>query len=440
MITRMKYILIILLTGFAHTIIAQRSFTLNDAVREGLANNFEIQIEKKTVDIAGIQNSWGNAGMWPSVSLRIGMDNSLNDRFNETNQTGAFTGAVQANWTLFDGFAVRIRKHRLEQLEALSGGNAAVVIENTIQAIILGYHKVLLEQERLDVLKQVMDLSKDRYDYITHRAELGAGSTFEVSQAKGDYLTDKTNYLNQEMNVRSSKRILSILMALPPESEFELTSELEASTQDYQLASVKEKMLANNRTLKNQYLNLTILDQAIALERSGRYPTLSLGTGISTTYYPDALNTNDNIAAFSGSYSLYANLSLSYNLFNGGMVNRNIEIAKINKAIGEVRTADMISRLTNQLFDFYDLYMVRVELFQLQQENLQTAQLNMDISTEKYRTGAISSFDFRNAQRTYLETAMAQLQSVYNLIETNTNLVRITGGMIDEEDAGNTMN
>ncbi len=432
MIQYIKHTIIACISLVSVGAFAQQKMSLNEAILQGLMNNFEIQIEQKSYEISQVQNSWGNAGMWPSINLRLGMNNSLNDRFNETNQTSAFTGAVQADWLLFDGFAVRIRKHRLEDLERISGGNAAVVVENTIQAIILGYNKALLEKERLNVLESVMNLSKDRYDYIQHKFDLGAGSTFEVSQAKGDWLTDKTNFLTQEMNLKSSKRQLSYLLALPPETAIELTSELQPSLMDYQLAALKDKMEAENRTLQNQYLNLAVLDKAIALEQSGRYPSLSLGTGISSNYYPEGLNTNDNIAALSGSYSLYANLSLSYNIFNGNQVNRNIKIARIQEEIGTVQLADMKSRLVNQLYDFYYLYNVRKELYDLQVENLETAKLNMDISTEKYRNGAITSFDFRNTQRTFLETSLRQIQSIYDLIDTNTNIVRITGGIIAE--------
>nr|WP_321410602.1 TolC family protein [uncultured Carboxylicivirga sp.] len=428
-----QYIIVIaILTTTPNWMLAQQKMTLNDAILTGLANNFDIKVGEMNYEISKIQNSWGNAGKWPSVTLSLGMNNSLNDRFNETNETGYFSGSVMANWLLFDGFAVNIRKSRLQYLEQISGGNAAVIVENTIQAIILGYNTVLLEMERLKVLESVMNLSKDRYDYIQHKAEFGVGSTYEVSQAKGDWLTDRANYLNQEMTVKSVKRQLSYLMALPPESNIEYTDILEPAVMEYELAALKDKMETENQTLKNQYLNLEVLDRALALEKSARYPSLSLSTGISSNYYPDVLNTSETAAAFSGSYSAILNLSLSYNLFNGNQVNRNIEIAQIQEQMGEVQIAEMKSRLTNQLYDYYALYSVRKELYELQTENLETAQINMDISTEKYRNGAISSFDYRNAQRTYLETALRQVQSVYNLIETNTNIIRITGGIIAE--------
>ncbi|MCU4165349.1 TolC family protein [Carboxylicivirga caseinilyticus] len=421
-----------ILTFSPNWMVAQQKMTLNDAILTGLANNFDIKVGEMNYEVSKIQNSWGNAGRWPSITLSLGMNNSLNDRFNETNETGYFSGSIMANWLLFDGFAVNIRKSRLQYLEQISGGNAAVIVENTIQAIILGYNTILLEMERLKVLESVMNLSKDRYDYIQHKAEFGVGSTYEVSQAKGDWLTDRANYLNQEMTVKSVKRQLSYLMALPPESDIEYTGILEPVAMEYELAALKDKMETENQTLKNQYINLEVLDRALALEKSARYPSLSLSTGISSNYYPDALNTSETAAAFSGSYSAILNLSLSYNLFNGNQVNRSIEIAQIQEQIGEVQIEEMKSRLTNQLYDYYDLYSVRKELYELQTENLETAQINMDISTEKYRNGAISSFDYRNAQRTYLETALRQVQSVYNLIETNTNIIRITGGIIAE--------
>lgn len=431
-ISRYQVALLALFFVFTHPVRAQEQMTLNDAILKGLMNNFEIQIEQKNNEISRVQNTWGNAGRWPSVTLQAGMNNSLNDQFGTVNETGSFTAGVAVNWILFDGFAVRIRKHRLEDLEKMSDGNAVIVVENSIQAIILGYNKALLEKERLDVFESVMKLSKDRYDYIQHKFDLGAGSSYEVLQAKGDWLTDKTNFLNQEMTLKSAKRQLSYLLALAPETDLELTSTLQPTLMEYQLGVIKDKMETENQTLQNQYLNLAVLDKAIALEQSARYPRFSLNTGGSTNHYPDALNTNETTAFARGSYSIYANLALSYNLFDGNRVNRNVEISRIQKEIGSIQLEDVKSRLVNQLYDFYDLYNVRKELYLLQVENLETAQLNLEISTEKYRNGAISSFDFRNTQRAYLETALRQIQSIYNLIDANTNIVRITGGIISE--------
>lgn len=426
---------ILLISSHGEMASAQDALSLPDAIIRGLENNYKMRIDKSRTTIAAKQNTWGAAGAYPSISLNGAFNNSFDDRLGENNQTGLLKGGIALNWTLFNGFAVRIRKDQLNILEEVSAGNAVLVIENTIQAIVLSYHKILLEKERLKVLQQVMQLSKDRYDYIQNRVEMGAGSTYEALQAKNAWLTDKSLFINQEMVYRSSKRELSYLLADPQLMNYELTDSLSTVDASYPLDALKEKMTAYNQTLKNQYLNLMVLQKHIALEQSGRYPSVSLNSGGDYSHYPEALNTSENIKNLSGSYSAYANLSLRYNLFNGNQVNRNIQIAKIEQEIGETQLEDIRHQLSNQLIDLYDLFEVRKELAHIAGENLKTAELNLQISTDKYKNGVINSFNFRDVQKTYLQTALSELNAIYQLIASHVDLIRITGGIITEYDA-----
>lgn len=53
------------------------------------------------------------------------------------------------------GFGMFVQKDRLELLEALSEGNSAVVIENTIQATILVYFNAQLQSEKKRTFSKV---------------------------------------------------------------------------------------------------------------------------------------------------------------------------------------------------------------------------------------------------------------------------------------------
>jgi len=88
--------------------------------------------------------------------------------------------------------------------------------------------------------------------------------------------------------------------------------------------------------------------------------------------------------------------------------------------------------LSNQLASSLEMYNVRKEMYVLAEENLKAAELNLSISKEKYKTGAINSFNYRDIQILYMNVAIARLNSIYNLINANTTLVKLTGGLIGE--------
>jgi len=427
-------ILNILISG---KINAQQSITLQDAISIGLENNYGIRIEKSNVEIAQKQNNWQYAGAYPSINFGMGFNNSFNERNNAFNETSVVQPSLRVNWTLFNGFAVRINKSRFGLLESLSEGNSVMVIENTIQAIILGYYKIVLEKERLSVMKEVMDLSKDRYDYIQNRKDLGAGTTYELLQAKNAWLTDKSNFLNQQMIYRSAMRELGYLLGQKNVNEYTPADTLAPVLNNYTLSDLKNKMESNNTTLKNQYLNLALLEKNIDYEKSGRFPALTFSGGSNYNYYPEKMNDSyDNLQALNKTFSFYANFALSFNIYNGNRVHTNIKIAEIEKEIGDIRLEDMKHQLNNRLLNMYDLFEVRKELAVVAHENLETAKLNLEISTDKYKNGVINSFNFRDIQRSYLTTALYELSALYQLIASHTDLVRLTGGIITEYDNG----
>jgi outer membrane protein TolC len=64
--------------------------------------------------------------------------------------------------------------------------------------------------------------------------------------------------------------------------------------------------------------------------------------------------------------------------------------------------------------------------------SLETAQLNLDLSTERFKNGTINSFNFRDVQIQFINSEFNRLEAVYNLIDSHSELLRITGGIISE--------
>lgn len=248
-----KIILFILISSVAF---GQQELGLEQAIATGLANNYQIQIAEQNTIIAKNNNNLATAGKYPRVTANLNSSN----RFTVLNQPtlpqeiqGAesislgLSPNVDLQWVLFDGYKVRINKNRLEQLEELSMGNGKLVIENTINAIILAYYRAVIEQEKIGVFREVLKLSKDRYEYEVSKRDLGVGSTFNVLQVKDSYLNDSTNLLRQEMIYKAATRNLNLAMGEEDvEKVYDLITKLELDVQQYDLAPLKEKMLATN--------------------------------------------------------------------------------------------------------------------------------------------------------------------------------------------------
>ena len=406
----------------------EESLTLSNALQKALENNYGIIVSKSEVEIAGINNRWGNAGRYPTIAFTASSNNNK-ELLDDVSYNG-LSGRVGLNWTLFNGFRVNITKSKLEKLEQLAEGSSGVVVENTIQDVILAYYNILLQQKRLEVLRNLMKLSEDRYNYEKTKYDIGGSVTYNVLLAKNVYLEDKASYLNQEVVVRNAVRNLNFLLGEEVNQQWSFTIEFTSDTTEYKLGNLLDKMLANNQTLQNQYANLLLQQDEIKYQQGSLYPRLSLSAGVENTYSWTKSSQGNNS---SEGLSPYGNLTLSYDLFTAGNRKSAINIAKINQQITEIEMDEMKHSLTNQLYNEFEVYNLRKVLLNVADESLEAAEMNLQIAEEKFKSGAINSFNYRDIQLNYLNSALNQLQSVYNLIYSNTTLTRITGGFLNEE-------
>ncbi len=409
---------------------AQNQLSLNEAIENALENNYSIKIVRQNQRIAEIQNNWGTAGRYPYVNLSLGDDNSYNINEGDNTIANRFTGGASINWTLFDGFLVQINKQRYEELENLSENNTAIMVESTIQSVILAYYSVLLEKEKLQVYDDVMKLSEDRFRLAEDRKEFGTFVTYDVLQAQNAYLSDRSNYLLQQVTYKNALRDLNYLMADETGSSYNLTDSFSAIPVDYNLQDLKSQLFENNKVLQNQYVNQRLLENAWAAAKSAFSPTVDFRGGL--TGASQRIDNVNNGSNWNNSASIYGNFTLSFNLYSGGNRKRALQIAKINEDIGGIEINEMEHDLTNGLANLYEFYLVRTELLDVARENLAAAKLNLQISREKFESGAINSFNYRDVQNIYLNAALRELEAIYDFIDTHTALLRMAGVIIQE--------
>jgi outer membrane protein TolC len=428
-----KHTIFILLFLFGINLLPNIRLNLSDAIKLGLRNNYDIKIAKETLNFAELNNNWGTAGRYPSINLSLNSVNTINDDPSKTIPAGdrdkfnsyILSPAVNLNWVLFRGFSVQITKSKLNMLNKINAVSKEIVVENTIQAIILSYYKVILEREKLLITKKMVKLSKDRYNYVLSRKDLGLAVSYEVLNAKIAYLSDKANLLKQEMNLNNAKRTFKLVLGEDIDKKISLSEKFENPKNNFDMKRLLTKLYKNNKNLKNQYINQEILKNEIRLNKASYYPTVSLNSGISMNSigikYPDLPVIN------SKSYDYYVNFSISLNLFNGGNTRRAVASAKINERIGSLKISELRFSLKNRLNGLFDLYKLRKNLLDVSEENIKSAKLNLKMSLDRLKSGAISSFNYRDIQILYMNTAFGKLQALYNMIDTSTEILRLTG-------------
>ena len=435
----------------------QIPLSLSDAIRLGLERNYGIQIEKKNVDAAANNNSWGEAGRLPTVNITAQSQNSLRNQQSDNlffggqlfpgfelndQRTYGITPGANVAWNLFRGNRAVIDKRRLELLQAESAQNAEVVVANTIQSIILGYYLAKLEQQRLHEFKKQLNLSLDKFNYIKMKYDLGGAVTSEVLLEENNYLTDSSNYIMQQLSYKNTIRNLNVLLVVEDLNQpYDLMDPLRMEDAVYRYEDMINAAMADNVDLKKIYLTQSILEAEVGQQRAAIYPTLALNAGynwnrnvsnLTNARYSgpnvDYRNPPEPLISKTGTY--FANFTLTFTLSDGNRINRAIKNAVIREDIGKLRVDELKQSITKDIAEAYDQYRIRQQLYGMNKRKKDAAAVNLANSEGKFKNGSINSFDYRDVQNNYLSAAISELQSIYNLIDSKVTLMRLTGGLL----------
>ena len=437
----MNRLLIIIAFLSSFSALGQDSLSLKKAIEIGLQKNFDIQLTQKNVAINQIMNSWGEAGSLPQININVGQNNSISDQRNNPIsfapylfQSNDVSGNLALNWTIFNGFGIQANKNKLEQLQIQSENTATLAIENTIHGIILSYYQAKMQKEQLNLIFNLIQLSKEKYDQQVLKSNLGVGVKFELLQYENNLLADSSSFYLQELAFRNSIRNLNLLMGADIEKEWILSSEIKPELNDKDFNTLKNEMLANNTNIKNQFLNISLNQQDISIAKSSFYPNINLNAGTNTS--TGILSTNDANAPIDNTpirnLNYYANFTLNFRLFDGGKVRRAIKALEIQNEVNQTQLEQMQQQLILELSNTFALYQTRKKIFELNKKAFIASKENLEIARFKEKTGLINSFNFRDIEMNYLSSGVNLYQSSFDLLESNATLLKLTGKIIQD--------
>ncbi len=384
---------------------AQEQMTVEDAIKIGLKNNYDIQIAKNTAEIAGNNKGKGIAGFLPVV------DTSGNFRYDASNEdTGeptslgntdsrTYGSQLSLNWTLFDGFGMFANKARYDELAKLGEYEARNNIENTVVGIMVAYFNLVQQEQLLDVAFKTRDISRDRLDREKIRRDLGGVSSTDILNARVNFNNDQVVLLDQELRVAIAKKELNIILSRDPLDEVTVKKEIKVLPLHAGFDTLLKSAEERNSFLLAAKQSLKVAEEGVRLAKSTFWPRLSLNANYG---YNDRRLFGDDVmpSARSRSETIDASvgLALNFNLFNGNIDSINYQNSVIEKKNSLLSLRNIKNQLAGLVTEKYITFNKRVEKVQLEDENVFTAEQNLKLQKERYAVGASDSLDFRDAQ------------------------------------------
>ncbi|WP_172665946.1 TolC family protein [Flammeovirga sp. OC4] len=441
-----KLFSMLIMSTFSFSLLGQsyQSLTLSNAIAKTLQNNYDIKIDQQEVSDAKQKNTWGNAGKLPQINLSN--NNRGTVQVNQPASPFSLEGqndniqldvGIDLQWTLFNGQRVRFRKEQLDNEEQLALLRHQLIMENKVEEVIFQYYKVLLEQEKLNVLIKIQQNAEHRIQRIEKGVQLGENSKFELTREKTTYFTDSINLVDQKLKVESDLQQLNYILGEEDiNTPYQLTDSLEVPTLDLSASSVFDKVNTQNNQLGVINTQLRQQQVNVQLSKTNKIPTVSLESAYQgnlnwlTADYPTIegeLITQTNKGHL---YGGFIGINVTVPVFNGGQNERKIQSSKIQfhkKQLEQKKKKLELKKEFHQLFSNYHYNQEKVRIGYLSQKS---AEENLQLSQEQLDLGSISVFDFRQVQNSYMNASLNYFTAQYELILSQVRLLKISGEIL----------
>ena len=410
-------------TGRAVDWDAIETLDMQTAVAVALAGNPDIGAAVERVHQAKARVDQARSMYWPrldtnvtaarvELSKEVYNENLTTARYFNPNATiddpeDYYNAGLTASWTLFDGF-----ERKFTNLSARYGEKSgAEALEDVrrllISAVAQSFFSAQLALENIAIAKADEAFNQRQLTDAKARRRVGTGSLSDVLnfQVRGNQA--RTTRINEEYQYKTALFGLAALLGLPdarlpdhvelahlaPETPKELSTPL--------VAQLIADAMDRRPDIREARWNIKQTEAQIKIAQAGYYPTISVAGSVDGERDHDMHFSRDD---FGNSIQV----SLSYNLFSGGMTKAKVREARHKKKELEKSLEDRMLSATADIRSSAALVATAQAQVALQRENAGLVQRTRDLVEKEYNAGQASLVRLNEAQKD-LTTARGNL-------------------------------
>ncbi len=167
--------------------------------------------------------------------------------------------------------------------------NTLIVEQQVILDVLNEYIYATCYREQVEIQRQIVDAAREQLEIMQEQVSLGRMLPFQVESARAQ-LNGAQQVLNStEASLRAALLQLGTLMGLENQTP-ELSLAKLPLIQLPPLEPLLEKVMAVHPALRVQQATVEIAHQQLLVDRAGRFPTVTLNSGLSTAQDFDYFN------------------------------------------------------------------------------------------------------------------------------------------------------
>ena len=315
-----------------------RDPTLQQLIREALANNYDVRIAAERIleqqDQVGITRAQqfptvSGGGSYTALGLPRGLVKTLNSGSNGKGYTATsfYAGgfSLSAAWNLdFWGLYRRQTEAARAQLLATEWGRR-MTISTVVENVATAYLQLRTLDSELDITRRTLDARKQSLQLTESLEQGGSGTLADVRQAEQLLYTAAAAIPDFERQIDQEENSISILLGRNPGPIIRQASEINWPQPERIPAGIPSQLLDRRPDIQQAEAELVAANANIGVAKAQLFPQLALsGTGGTSSSQLKGLVDGKNLY-------WYATGNLTQTIFDAGRLRNNLRLSEAQK-------------------------------------------------------------------------------------------------------------
>ena len=418
---------------------SQELISLEKALSMTLKENVDVKIKTNELDQIRNYEKVGALGALPRIILNGSVSSSngnsslefATDNFpaieNARSESKSINGNVGISYNVFNGLGSIYTYQKLKKQRNLKSAELLIQIEQVLLKTAKEYFDIAYLQENYKIVKELLVVSKERYNRIKVQNEFGNASNLDLLSAEIDLNKDSINLMNVEFALLDAKNQLNQTLNRDLAFDFIVEDKVEINRNLNYSDLNHETQKNNNNILLGQY----IVDIS---KKDKKINSLSIlpNIDISSQYGYNQIESNTSIVMDQSSLGITNFINFSWDIFDALAKNKITKNTKIQIESNKLELSAIKKEIQKEFNVSYKQYLNNINLIDIRTRNEITSEKFFERAKEQFYQGQLSRNDFRLAQIDLSISKNKLNQTLYNAKIAELNLYRLSGKIIEK--------
>lgn len=332
------------------------------------------------------------------------------------------TVGVSASQLIFDGryfYGLKASRAFVNYARLQRNNDEAGIKRQVAEA----YYATLTSEESVEVFEKSMENVKKTLAETKAMYEEGFMEELDVDQLSLMESNLSTQLENARMQSENARALLKFMLAMPIDSEIELTDELEKLLSEENV----EALILKNPNIE-QHRDMLLLDEGINLQKinlgatkSAYYPTLG------AFFQHQQMNMTNEIDFETWFPNTVWGINLNVPIFTSFSTRSKVQKVKLGIDKLEVQREQLSNSLSLEVMNAKSALITALSSYRHEKKNMELAMKIQDKTLEKFNLGMASSLELTQAENQLLTTQGNYIQSIFNVLNAQSRLSNAIG-------------